>query len=136
VQGYFSLADKDVEIRVRRKGSQYFITVKGGRGRRRLEEEIEISKSNFRSLWPLVASAHISKRRYKIPCNGHTVEMDVYEGPHGGLITADIEFNSVRESRSFKAAAWLGREITGVRRFANEVLARHQRLPLNWKRGG
>src|ERR1043166_795988 len=130
-QGYFPIARKDLEIRLRHKGTQHFITVKGGHGRRRLEEEIEIPKSRFRALWPLVASAHISKRRYKIPCDGHTIEMDIYAGPHRGLITADIEFDSVRESRSFEPPAWLGREITGVRQNANEILARRQRLPAN-----
>src|SRR5215468_1366956 len=70
VQGYFPLAGKDLEIRLRRKDSQHFVTVKGGRGRRRLEEEIAIPKTKFRSLWPLTRPARIAKRRYRIPCNG------------------------------------------------------------------
>src|SRR5215470_8897039 len=113
IQGYFPIARKDLEIRLRRKGSQHFVTVKGGRGGRRLEEEIEIPKAKFRSLWPLTHSARIAKRRYKIPCNHHTVELDVYHGPHRGLLTADIEFDSVHQSRSFQPPKWLGREITG-----------------------
>ena len=74
-------------------------------------------------------SARIAKRRYRIPCHGHTIEMDVYQGPHRGLITADIEFNSVRASRSFEPPKWLGREITGSRQYTNERLARRQGLP-------
>jgi CYTH domain-containing protein len=118
-----------VEIRLRRNGSQHFITVKGGRGRRRLEEEIHIPEPTFRALWPLTHRARISKRRYKIPCNGHTIEMDVYRGPHRGLMTADIEFDSMRASRSFQPPAWLEREITGNRQYANERLARRGGLP-------
>jgi CYTH domain-containing protein len=129
VQGYFPLAKKDLEIRLRRKGSQHFVTVKGGRGRRRLEEEIEIPKAKFRALWPLTRGVRIAKRRYKIPCNGHTVEMDVYQGPHRGLVTADIEFDSMSQSRAFQPPEWLGREITGRRQYANEALARRQGLP-------
>jgi len=49
VQGYFPMASEDVEIRLRRKGSKHFISIKGGRGRRRLEEEIEIPESKFRA---------------------------------------------------------------------------------------
>lgn len=134
VQGYFPMAGHDVEIRLRHKGSQHFITVKGGHGRRRLEEEIEIPESKFRSLWPLTRAARIAKRRYRIPCHGHTIEMDVYQGPHRGLVTADVEFDSVRGSRSFQPPKWLGREITGSRQYANEVLARRQRLPRKMKR--
>jgi len=131
VQGYFPLASKDLEIRLRHRGSQYFVTVKGGHGRRRLEEEIGIPKGKFRSLWPLTRDARIAKRRYRIPCDGHTVEMDVFQGPHRGLVTADIEFDSVRQSRSFEPPNWLGREITGNRQYANEVLARRHGLPRN-----
>jgi hypothetical protein len=32
LQGYFSLSSRDVEIRLRRKDSQHFLTVKSGRG--------------------------------------------------------------------------------------------------------
>jgi CYTH domain-containing protein len=128
VQGYFSMADKNVEIRLRRKGNEHFLTVKGGHGNRRLEEEIKISPAQFRSLWPLTRAAQIAKRRYKIPCDGRTLEMDVYQGPHRGLVTADIEFDSLQESRSFRPPAWLGTEITGQRRYANQILARHHSL--------
>ncbi len=127
-QGYFPLRGDRIEIRVRQKGSEYFITIKSGHGQERLEEEISISGRQFRNIWPLVRRAAISKTRYRIPCGKHTVEMDVYEGPHRGLITADVEFRSRREADAFKPAAWFGREITGVRRYANEVLARKGHL--------
>jgi len=129
VQGYFPMDNKELEIRLRRKDSKHFITIKFGRGRRRLEEEVEISKRRFQALWPLTRSARIAKRRYRIPCRGHTIEMDVYEGPHRGLITADIEFDSSRASRSFQPPKWLGREITGSPKYANRTLARRQELP-------
>src|SRR6185295_15446211 len=124
VQGYFPKPAKHLEIRLRRKNSQHFITVKSGHGQSRMEEEIQIPERNFRSLWPLTREARIAKRRYEIPCDGRTIEMDVYQGSHRGLITADIEFDSVRQSRSFGVPPWLGREITGNREYANERLAR------------
>jgi len=134
VQGYFPMATTEIEIRVRRKGSQHFITIKGGHGRSRLEEEIEIPESKFRALWPLTRTARISKRRYKIPCDGHTIEIDIFQGPHRGLVTADIEFDSVPESRAFEPPEWLGREITGCREYANAMLARRKGLPRRIKR--
>jgi CYTH domain-containing protein len=133
-QGYFPMASKGLEIRLRQKGSRHFVTIKSGRGRQRVEEEVRIPEAMFRSLWPLTRGARIAKRRYNIPCNGNIIEMDVYQGPHRGLVTADIEFDSERQSRQFKKVEWLGREITGRRRYANEALARCQRLPLKPKR--
>ena len=108
VQGYFPMERRHLEIRLRRKGSKHFITIKEGRGGRRLEEEIEIPEPKFRSLWPLTCAARIAKRRYRIPCQGHTIEMDVYQGPHRGLIMADIEFDSARGSRSFQPPGLAG----------------------------
>jgi CYTH domain-containing protein len=127
-QGYFPLARTGIEIRVRQKGSLYFITIKAGHGAERLEEEMEISKRRFTALWPLVCAASICKTRYRIAYGKHAIEMDAYEGPHRGLITADVEFRSKREAVSFRPPEWCGREITGVRRYANEVLARRGHL--------
>src|SRR5213595_2520045 len=52
IQGYLPGAPKNLEIRLRRYGSQHLITIKGGHGRRRFEEEIKIPRTKFQSLWP------------------------------------------------------------------------------------
>jgi len=129
IQGYFPMAGRDLEIRLRRNGPKHFITIKAGHGLRRLEQEIEISEPSFRALWPLTLSARIAKRRYRIPCHEHVIELDVYEGRHRGLVTAEIEFGSIRESRAFQGPEWLGREITASRQYANQALARRRGLP-------
>ena len=134
VQGYFPMGREDLEIRLRRKGSKHCITIKGGHGRSRMEEEIEVPKSRFHALWPYTRAARISKRRYKIPGGGHVIEGDVYQGCHRGLVTADIEFDSVPESRAFKPPVWLGEEITGRRQYSNARLARQQGAPRHGKR--
>ena len=128
-QGYLRLATQGLEIRLRQRARKSFLTIKGGYGLNRLEVEIEIPEAKFRALWSLTAGARISKRRYLIPFRGHTIEMDVYEGPHRGLVTADVEFTSERASRAFVPPPWLGREITGQRRYGNQVLARLGGLP-------
>jgi len=123
VQGYFPLVSHKLEMRLRHKDDERFITIKGGRGRIRLEEEIKIPKTTFTALWPFTEGC-ISKTRYRIPCSGKTIEMDVYDGRHRGLVTADIEFKSRREAAGFQIPDWFGREITGNWRYANERLAR------------
>jgi adenylate cyclase len=127
-QAYFPLRGKQFEIRIREKGGEHFVTIKAGRGTIRVEEETGISNKSFKKLWPLVCAVSIAKRRYRIPCKGKTIELDVYEGPHRGLITADVEFRSRREAESFTPPAWFGREITGGRKYGNENLARRGHL--------
>src|SRR5215469_15424494 len=77
-QGYFALRQRGIEIRIRKKGSQQFITIKAGRGTVRLKEEIRILKKHFTALWPLVRAASISKIRYRIPHRKKAIEVDVY----------------------------------------------------------
>jgi len=128
VQGYLPAA-KGIEIRLREEETHHFLTVKVGQGRTRQEEELEISKSKFRSLWPLTQGARIAKTRYRVPCPDGTIELDVYHGSHRGLVTAEIEFDSVRKSRAFERPDWLGREITGRPQYTNATLARRNSLP-------
>jgi adenylate cyclase len=130
VQGYFQLTDRTLEIRLRRKANHCCLTFKAGQGRNRLEEEISITKAQFRALWPLTQRARIAKRRYQIPWNGCTIELDVYKGPHRGLITAEVEFKTERQSSRFSPPAWFGREVTRSGHFSNARLARSHRLPI------
>ena len=123
-QGYFPVTSKDIEIRLRRKQTSSCLTVKGGHGRTRLEEEVKLAREQFNSLWPLTRAARVSKTRYLIPNRANTIEMDVYRGAHKGLVTAEIEFRSRHESAAFVPPGWFGREITGEERFANRTLAR------------
>lgn len=122
-QGYFPLKTKKIEIRLRRKDREHFITIKGGFGGARKEEEIRIPAEQFIALWPLTRSC-VSKTRYRLPFDGLVIEMDVYDGRHRGLITADVEFKSRKDAASFQPPEWFDREITGNRRYANEKLAR------------
>ena len=56
-------------------------------------------------------------------------EVDVYDGAHDGLVTAEIEFGSVEACERFSPPAWLGREVTGDARYANQSLAVNGRPP-------
>jgi adenylate cyclase len=126
-QGYFPTASDELEIRLRRKDASHFLTIKSGRGRVRVEEEIPIPRKRFAALWPLTRGSRISKDRYRIPCGKRTIELDVYRPPNRGLRTADIEFTSKRDSTRFHPPHWLGREITGNERYANRRLAARPR---------
>jgi CYTH domain-containing protein len=129
VQGYLPLLNKELQIRLRRKGEASFITIKAGHGRNRLEQEIPISDVQFRVLWPITRGARIRKQRYVVPHESGTIELDVYEGPLRGLVTAEVEFRSEREAKRFRPPMWFGREVTDNGQFSNQTLARRGRWP-------
>jgi adenylate cyclase len=129
-QGYLVVGEDGVEVRLRRRGATTLLTVKSGPGMVRTEEEIEIDERRFESLWPLTDGRRVTKVRHLVPLDaGLTAEVDVYSGAHDGLLTAEIEFPSLEASEAFDPPAWLGREVTDDRRFANQALALEGRPP-------
>ena len=125
-QGYLVIGDDGVEVRIRRRGDATMLTVKSGPGMMRTEEELPIDERRFASLWPLTESRRVTKTRHVIPLgDGLEAEVDVYADAHEGLLTAEIEFPSLEASEAFTPPAWLGREVTDDRRYANQALALH-----------
>jgi adenylate cyclase len=124
-QGYLALAADDggAEVRLRRRDEDLLLTIKGGTGEVRVEEELELESDTFESLWPLTEGRRISKTRHLIPLGERTVELDVYEGPLDGFATAEVEFESEDEADRFDPPEWLGDEVTGDERYLNERLA-------------
>lgn len=122
-QGYVALAD-GLEVRLRRTGDRHLLTVKRGDGEVREEVEVELDEDQFEALWPLTEAQRLSKTRHLIPLGGGLVaEVDVYEEDLDGLVTAEVEFDSRQRSGDFRPPRWLGKEITGDRRYANRSLA-------------
>jgi adenylate cyclase len=122
LQGYVAI-DATAEIRVRRRGASLTLTVKSAPARTRVEEEIEIDEARFASLWKLSEGRRIVKTRYLIEHDDATIELDDYHDALAGLMTAEIEFPTEAASNAFQPPPWLGPEITGDRRYANQTLA-------------
>jgi adenylate cyclase len=122
-QGYLAIVEGETEVRLRRKDEQVLLTVKQGAGEVRREEEIELTDDQFEALWPLTEGRHVAKRRYEVPHEGLTIEIDVFEGPLEGIVTAEVEFDSVDASATFEPPEWLGQDVTGDPNYANESLA-------------
>ena len=90
----------------------------------RTEEEIGIDERRFATLWPLTKGRRVTKTRHGSRSGrGVVAELDVYGGDLDGLLTVEIEFASLEASEAFEPPAWLGREVTGDRGFANQTLA-------------
>ena len=126
-QGYLAVESygERSEVRVRRIGHRYLLTLKRGRGEARTELELPLPEKRGRKLWRLTRGRRIEKRRYRIPFGGLTIELDVYGGNARGLCVAEVEFGSTQASREFRPPPWFDREVTGWRRYANSRIAEH-----------
>jgi CYTH domain-containing protein/CHAD domain-containing protein len=122
-QGYLAL-DERGEVRLRRQGGELLLTAKSGHGEVREEVEVPIEPRAFEALWPLTAGRRLRKVRHYVPLREQLrAEIDVYAGALDGLRTAEIEFESVEEADRFRPPSWLGDELTGDERYANQSLA-------------
>nr|WP_321221444.1 CYTH domain-containing protein [uncultured Psychroserpens sp.] len=130
-QGFLN-TNPDRTVRVRLKGDKGFLTVKGkstNDGLSRFEWEKEISKPDAESLLKLCETGVIDKIRYEIKKGAHVFEIDVFHKENEGLIIAEIELN--HEDEAFIKPAWLGKEVTGDKRYYNSQLSQHPFK--NWK---
>ena len=125
VQGYLN-SNPERTVRVRIKGNKGFLTIKGKgneNGTTRFEWEKEISLSEAEALLQLCESGIIDKIRYEIPLGKHTFEVDVFSGENQGLIIAEVELTS--ENEIFEQPKWLGKEVTGDKKYYNSHLSEH-----------
>lgn len=126
-QGY--IADNGMWVRVRIAGSTGYLTLKGpSRGMSRAEFEYEIPLADAETLLAEHCShGALDKVRYIVPVDGFGFEVDVFEGPLAGLVTAEIELPS--EDIQPPSPAWLGAEVTTDLRYSNSQLAKTRRIP-------
>jgi adenylate cyclase len=124
-QGYLAVAPDGTEVRIRRRAGRSTLTVKSGPAHVRVEEELDIDDRRFEALWPLTEGRRVAKTRHLVPvADGLDAELDVFAVPEG-LLVAEVEFPSTEASAAFAPPAWLGREVTGDARYANQSLALH-----------
>jgi CYTH domain-containing protein len=123
-QGYLAIEGEGrAEVRLRRRDGETLLAVKRGSGLARTEEEIKLRSEQFEALWSLTEGRRVEKVRYLVPTESGEAEVDVFEGGLAGMITAEMEFDSEAASDAFEPPDWLGIEVTGDERYANEALA-------------
>ena len=123
-QGYIA-SGRGRTVRVRVRGDKGYLTIKGPSnlaGLARFEWEREISLTDARELMGICEPGIIDKTRYlvKSPDGRHVWEVDEFYGENEGLVMAEIELNS--EDESYAKPDFIGREVTGDRRFYNSHL--------------
>lgn len=123
-QGYLATEKSGVQVRLRKKGGMLTLTCKRPAKFGREEREIVLTRRQFTALWPGTDGRRLVKVRYEIPWRGRTIEVDVYQEGHRGLIVAEVEFPDQESCISFKPPSWFGEDVTGDARYSNVVLAR------------
>lgn len=121
MQAYLARPEKGV-IRVRIRDDRAFLTVKSrNTGMSRSEWEYSIPVEDAQEMINKISDGKlIDKTRYIVRYDGMTWEVDEFHGALEGLIVAEIELPD--ETTSFKLPPFVGREVTGERRFYNSVL--------------
>ena len=98
------------------------LTIKGPGTLRRAEFEYEIPFVDAVNMRPM-GKGTIKKTRWKHLHEGHTWEIDGFEGDLTGLWLAEIELRDEREE--FVVPPWVDREVTEDVRFSNAYLVEH-----------
>ena len=121
-QGYIVNDQKQV-IRVREKGNEYFLTIKGNQiGISRLEYDFPISKKDANELISnFCRDTIIEKTRYYLRFKNHIWEIDEFHKKNQGLVVAEIELNS--ENENFELPSWVEKEVTSEKKYYNMNLA-------------
>lgn len=131
VQGFLN-TNPDRTIRVRIKGDEGFLTIKGKSnetGTSRFEWEKKIDLKEAEALLMLCEEGVLEKTRYEISVGKHVFEVDVFHEENDGLIVAEIELTN--ENELFEKPDWLGKEVTGEVKYYNSQLS--QRPYSTWK---
>ena len=125
IQGYIS-NDPVRTVRLRIGEGKGFLTIKGASsadGTTRLEWEQEIPLLEAKALMPICLPGVIQKTRHHVVEQQQLFEVDVFEGTHTGLVIAEIELKNAKDK--IQLPAWIGKEVTGDKRYYNSYLAVH-----------
>lgn len=110
-------------VRVRLRDGRGYLTIKGpsdARGMSRYEFEKEITAEEAAQLFKLCEPGVVDKTRFLVKSGSHTFEVDEFHGINEGLVVAEVELGS--EDEPFEKPAFIGREVTGDRRYYNSYL--------------
>lgn len=124
-QGYIC-SERGRTVRIRIRDTQAFITIKGPSidgGLSRYEFEQEIPLADAEQLMTLCEPGIIDKTRWLVKSGEHTFEVDEFHGDNAPLVMAEVELNTTSDEP--KIPHFIGKEVTGDRRYYNSQLRKH-----------
>ena len=123
-QGYIC-SERGRTVRIRIRDERAYITIKGPSldgGLSRYEFEQEIPLADAEQLMTLCEPGTIDKVRWLVKSGDHTFEVDEFHGDNEGLVVAEVELKNATEAP--KMPHFIGKEVTGDRRYYNSQLRR------------
>lgn len=125
-QGYIA-SGSGRTVRVRIRDDRGYLTIKGPSadgGLSRYEFEKEITLDEARDLMRICEPGIVEKTRWLVRADdGHTIEVDEFAGDNEGLVMAEVELRTPDEP--IVLPPFIGREVTGDRRFYNAHMRRY-----------
>ena len=124
-QGYIC-SERGRTVRIRIRDTQAFITIKGPSidgGLSRYEFEQEIPFADAEQLMTLCEPGIIDKTRWLVKSGEHTFEVDEFHGENAPLVMAEVELKTAYDEP--KIPHFIGKEVTGDRRYYNSQLRKH-----------
>lgn len=119
-QGYLNT---DPVVRVRKEDEEYYLTYKGKGLLVREEYNLPLNKEAYYHLIEKSDGIIIRKRRYLIPFQKYTIELDVFDVPYENLVIAEVEFDTEEEANAFQPPEWFDKDVTTNRKYHNSNLS-------------
>lgn len=110
-------------VRIRRQDEEYYLTYKSKGLMIREEYNLPLTKDAYFHLREKIDGHLISKRRYLIPLDPYTIELDVFHSPKDDLILAEVEFPSEEDALTFTPPDWFGEDVTNSSLYHNSRLS-------------
>ena len=122
VQGYIP-SEVGTAVRLRTENEVAKLTIKAKKSVRYEYEFYIPVQDALEMLENLCEKPLVEKTRHIIPFGNHIWEVDYFEGENTGLIVAEIELSD--EHEAFEKPDWITREVTEIREYRNNFLARN-----------
>ena len=125
-QSYLSY---EPEIRIRQKGSFYYLTIKSEGDAFRKEVELPLTVSDYNVLKAMsIDGSEVLKKRYFIELKDWLFELDIYDKEE--FMTVEVEFENEDAFNSFKGNEpnWFGKEITYDPSYKNKNISKRNSL--------
>ena len=119
-QGYLST---EPVVRVRKEGEDYILTYKSSGLLSRLEENLPLTAESYAHLIQKADGYVITKTRYYIPYESHTIELDIFHGDLSALQMAEVEFDSEEAAKAFCPPDWFAEDVTYDTAYHNSTLS-------------
>ena len=119
-QGYLNT---DPVVRVRKEDDIFYLTYKGKGYIEKEEYNLSLNEDAYNHLVAKADGNVISKKRYLIPCDPYTIELDIFAAPFAPLVIAEVEFPTLEEAKAFTPPEWFGEDVTGDYHYSNSYLS-------------